>query len=80
MNIILLAPPAAGKGTQSELLVNEYNLNHISTGDLLRNAAKEDTEFGNNLKSMMESGKLVTDDIVLEVLNNYLDNTTNMNL
>ena len=80
MNIILLAPPAAGKGTQSELLEKEYNLNHISTGDLLRNASKEDTPFGKNLKSMMESGKLVTDDIVLEVFNNYLDNATNMNL
>ena len=80
MNIILLAPPAAGKGTQSEILKKEYNLNHISTGDLLRNAAKEDSEFGNNLKEIMESGKLVTDDIVLEVFNRYLDTTNNLNL
>ena len=80
MNIILLAPPAAGKGTQSELLENAYNLNHISTGDLLRSAANEDTPFGNNLKIMMESGKLVTDDIVLEVFNNYLARCDNLNL
>lgn len=80
MNIILLAPPAAGKGTQSENLEKEYNLNHISTGDLLRNASKEENDFGKNLKSIMESGKLVTDDIVLEVLNRYLDQTDNMNL
>lgn len=80
MNIILLAPPAAGKGTQSEKLEKEYNLNHISTGDLLRNASKEENDFGKNLKSIMESGKLVTDDIVLEVLNRYLDQTDNMNL
>lgn len=80
MNIILLAPPAAGKGTQSEILQKEYNLNHISTGDLLRNASKEENDFGKNLKSIMESGKLVTDDIVLEVLNRYLDQTDNMNL
>ena len=80
MNIILLAPPAAGKGTQSEKLEKEYNLNHISTGDLLRNASKEENDFGKNLKSIMESGKLVTDDIVLEVLNRYLDTTDNMNL
>lgn len=80
MNIILLAPPAAGKGTQSEKLEKEYNLNHISTGDLLRNASREENDFGKSLKSMMESGKLVTDDIVLEVLNRYLDQTDNMNL
>ena len=80
MNIILLAPPAAGKGTQSEILKKEYNLNHISTGDLLRNAAKEDNEFGHNLKEIMGSGKLVTDDIVLEVFNRYLDTTDNLNL
>ena len=80
MNIILLAPPAAGKGTQSEKLEKEYSLNHISTGDLLRNASREENDFGKNLKSIMESGKLVTDDIVLEVLNRYLDTTDNMNL
>ena len=80
MNIILLAPPAAGKGTQSELLESTYKLNHISTGDLLRSASKEDTDFGRNLQDMMKTGKLISDDIVLEVLNNYLDNTDNMNL
>lgn len=80
MNIILLAPPAAGKGTQAELLTSAYHLNHISTGDLLRNAACEDSDFGRNLNKIMGSGTLVSDDIVLEVLNKYLDTTTNMNL
>lgn len=80
MNIILLAPPAAGKGTQAELLTSAYHLNHISTGDLLRNTSREDSEFGRNLKKIMESGTLVSDDVVLDVLNNYLENTTNMNL
>lgn len=80
MNIILLAPPAAGKGTQAELLTEEYNLNHISTGDLLRKASQEQTEFGNKLKSMLESGNLVSDEIVLEVLDKYLDKTNNFNL
>ena len=80
MNIILLAPPAAGKGTQSELLEKNYNLNHISTGDLLRSASSEDSDFGKELKSIMESGKLVSDDIVLEVLKRYLDNTDNANV
>lgn len=80
MNIILLAPPAAGKGTQSKLLEDEFNLNHISTGDLLRSASNEDSDFGNNLKEIMASGKLVTDDIVIEVFKRYLDTTNNMNL
>lgn len=80
MNIILLAPPAAGKGTQAEILTQVYNLNHISTGDLLRNASREESEFGQNLKNMMESGNLVSDDIVLEVLNRYLEKTDNLNL
>lgn len=80
MNIILLAPPAAGKGTQAEILTDTYHLNHISTGDLLRNASLEESEFGNKLKAMMESGNLVSDDIVLEVLNHYLEKTNNFNL
>lgn len=80
MNIILLAPPAAGKGTQAEILTDKYHLNHISTGDLLRNASLEESEFGNKLKMMMESGNLVSDDIVLEVFNHYLEETTNFNL
>lgn len=80
MNIILLAPPAAGKGTQAEILISIYGLNHISTGDLLRNASLEDSDFGRSLKQIMESGTLVNDDIVLEVFNQYLKTTTNMNL
>lgn len=80
MNIILLAPPAAGKGTQAEVLKKVYNLNHISTGDLLRSASREESDFGKKLKKMMESGNLVSDDIVLEVLNRYLDSTDNLNL
>jgi len=80
MNIILLAPPAAGKGTQAEILKKAHYLNHISTGDLLRSASREETDFGKKLKEMLESGNLVSDDIVLEVLNKYLDNTDNLNL
>lgn len=80
MNIILLAPPAAGKGTQAEILTDTYHLNHISTGDLLRKASLEESEFGNKLKAMMESGNLVSDGIVLEVLNHYLEKTNNFNL
>ena len=80
MNIILLAAPAAGKGTQSNLIQKEFNLNHISTGDLLRSAASNNDPLGMKLQEILKSGKLVSDDIVLEVFNNYLDNTDNMNL
>ena len=80
MNIILLAAPAAGKGTQAEILKSVYNLNHISTGNLLREYSKGDNDFKKKIKEILESGNLVSDDIVLEVLNRYLDSTSNMNL
>ena len=73
MNIILLAPPAAGKGTQSELLIEKYNLNQISTGNLLREIASSDTELGKKIKELLASGNLVSDNLVLKVLENYLD-------
>lgn len=72
MNIIFLAPPAAGKGTQSMLICDKYNLSHISTGDLLREEIKSGNEFGNQIKEIIESGNLVNDDIILELLNKKL--------
>ena len=80
MNIILLAPPAAGKGTQAELLDKKYHLNHISTGDLLRSAASREDDFGKKLKEIMASGALVSDEIVLELLEKHLEQSTNHNL
>lgn len=80
MNIILLAPPAAGKGTQAEILREKYNLNHISTGELLRNVASREDDFGRKIKEILGSGQLVSDDIVLDVLNNYLDSLSDLNL
>ena len=80
MNIILLAPPAAGKGTQAELLIDKYNFDYISTGAILRKAASCDDEFGNNLKEVLKSGKLVDDEIVLDVLKRHLDNIDHNNI
>lgn len=71
-NIIFIAPPAAGKGTQSDLLVKKYGYVHISTGDLLRNEIAEGTELGNTLQEIMASGALVSDDIVTELLKKKL--------
>ena len=67
-NIIFIAPPAAGKGSQSSMLKSEFNLAHISTGDLLREEAKKDS----NLKSQMESGNLIDDATVTKLLEKRL--------
>jgi len=67
-NLLLLAPPAAGKGTQAELLMKRYGSVPISTGDLLRKASRENTEMGHMLQGILQSGKLVSDEIVLELL------------
>ena len=68
-DIILIAPPAAGKGTQAKLLSSKYQLPHISTGDLLRSATGE---LGDIVKKAMESGALVSDDLVLKLLENRI--------
>lgn len=67
-NVILIAPPAAGKGTQSKLISEKYNIPHISTGDLLRDSVNSNSELGKVIKAKMDNGELVTDDIVLELL------------
>lgn len=69
MNIILIAPPAAGKGTQSELICDKYHLNHISTGDLLRNAISNGSSLGNEIKQKMDNGSLIDDEIILNLVN-----------
>ena len=71
-NIILIAAPAAGKGTLSEMLVEKYNYAHISTGDLLRDAAKKGDELGNKISEILKRGELVTDEIVFQLLERRL--------
>lgn len=75
-NIIFIAPPAAGKGTQSELLISKYGYEHISTGDLLRNEIKSGSDLGKELDSMMKSGSLISDEIVNKLLVNAISNIT----
>ena len=71
-NIIFIAPPAAGKGTQSKLLSEEYNIPHISTGDLLREETAKDSDLGREIKQVMESGNLVSDEIITTLLKNRI--------
>ena len=72
-NIMFIAPPAAGKGTQAELVVEKYHIPHISTGDILREIAKEDSEIGNYVKETMASGGLVKDDITYQLIEDRLN-------
>ncbi len=71
-NVIFIAPPAAGKGTISEYLEHKYNYKHISTGDILRNVIKENSELGEEVKKRMEDGELIGDDIVLPLFKEEL--------
>ncbi len=72
MNLILLGPPGAGKGTQAELLKKKFIIPHISTGDMLRQALKEDSDLGSRVKRFVDSGELVPDDIILEIIRRRL--------
>ena len=71
-NIIFIAPPAAGKGTQSAILEKKYNLPHISTGDILREESKKDSELGRYISEVLSSGGLVKDEVTYELLRNRL--------
>ena len=64
LNIVLFGPPGAGKGTQSEKIIEKYNLTHISTGDLFRKHLKEETSLGKLAQTFMDKGHLVPDEVV----------------
>ena len=68
MNLILLGAPGAGKGTQAEVISEALNIPQISTGNILREAVKNGTEYGLKAKAAMESGSLVSDDVVIGIL------------
>jgi adenylate kinase len=79
LNIVLFGPPGAGKGTQSEKLIEKYGLVHLSTGDILRSEIAKGTPLGMEAKQIMDRGELVSDDIVIGMIESKLDSTPNAN-
>lgn len=75
MNIILLGPPGAGKGTQARILVEERGMVQLSTGDMLRDAKESGTEMGKRVADVMAKGQLVTDEIVIGLIREKLQTT-----
>ena len=79
LNIVLFGPPGAGKGTQSEKLIEKYGLVHLSTGDILRSEIARGTTLGMEAKQIMDRGDLVSDDIVIGMIESKLDANPNAN-
>ena len=79
MNIIIFGPPGAGKGTQSKFIVNKFNLYQLSTGDLLRKEIKNKTKLGSEISSIINSGELVSDEIVSNLIEKFVSNDTYKN-
>lgn len=73
LNIVLFGPPGAGKGTQSARLIEKFNLMHVSTGELLREAIKEGSPLGQEAKKYIDRGELVPDDMVIGLIGDLLD-------
>jgi adenylate kinase len=73
LNLILIGPPGAGKGTQAERLVEDFGLPYYATGDILRDAVKQETELGRKAKEFMNNGDLVPDDLITEVILERID-------
>ena len=77
MNIILFGPPGSGKGTQSDNLVEKFNLFKVSTGDLLRKEIEKKTALGNKIKSIIDKGMLVSDELINDLLEKVLTDKKN---
>jgi adenylate kinase len=73
LNLILMGPPGAGKGTQAERLIDDFDLPYYATGDILRAAVKEETDLGKEAKDYMDRGDLVPDDLICRVIMERLD-------
>ena len=74
MNIVIFGPPGAGKGTQSNIIVEKFNLHQLSTGELLRKEIQNKTELGEEISSIIKDGNLVSDKIAGDLIEKYLSN------
>ena len=79
MNLVIFGPPGAGKGTQSNFIVQKYNLYQISTGELLRDEIKKKSKLGMEIESIIHSGNLVSDIIVSNLIEKYISNKIYIN-
>ncbi len=79
LNIALFGPPGAGKGTQSEFLLKKYNLFYISTGDILRKELAEETKLGLEAKNIIAQGGLVSDEIIVQIIEKTIKNNPDVN-
>ena len=79
MNLVIFGPPGAGKGTQSKFIAKKFNLYQLSTGELLRNEIKNKTELGLKISSLINSGELVSDLIVSDLIEKFISNVTYKN-
>ena len=79
MNLILLGPPGAGKGTQAKFIAKKFNLYQLSTGDLLRNEIKNKTEIGKKIDHIIAHGDFVVDEIINQLLKTVIKNSSNRN-
>jgi len=77
LNIVIFGAPGSGKGTESELIIKEYGVDHISTGDVLRSEIKNETELGKIAKDYIDKGQLVPDDLIVNMLAKVLDGKKN---
>ncbi len=73
MNLILIGPPGAGKGTQAKSICEKFNLCHLSTGDMLRSEVANQTELGKKAKNAIDKGELVSNEIILEIIKKFIN-------
>ena len=74
INVVIFGPPGAGKGTQSKKIIEKYGLKHVSTGELLRAEIASGSELGERIKAIIDKGKLISDELITDILTNELEN------
>ena len=79
MNVVIFGPPGAGKGTQSNLIVNKFKLHQLSTGEILRKEIKDNTKLGQEISSIINQGNLVSDKIVADLIEKHVSNSNYKN-